>query len=121
MCLPRTKRSHKPAVLYYTLVLNLRLLKHFVYNELPLRVEEYSWEQGQIVFLFHLFVFLSFCFFCLFDTQKCFKILPYSVFQQKPVDYGANYSVLIRLKRDLVIKVLSHLPFMLETSGKPSP
>ena len=43
------------------------------------------------------------------------------VFQQKPVDYGANYSVLIRLKRDLVIKVLSHLPFMLETSGKPSP
>ena len=49
------------------------------------------------------------------------KILPYSVFQQKPVDHGANYSVLIRLKCDLVIKVLSHLPFMLETSGKPSP
>ena len=38
-----------------------------------------------------------------------------------PVDYGANYSVLIRLERDLVIKVLSHLPFMLETSGKLSP
>ena len=49
------------------------------------------------------------------------KILPYSVFQQKPVDHGANYSVLIRLKCDLVIKVLSHLPFMLETSGEPSP
>ena len=50
-------------LLQYTLVLNLRLLKHFVYNELPLRVEEYSWERGQIVFLFHLFVFLSFCLF----------------------------------------------------------
>ena len=41
----------------------------------------------------------------------------YICIQQKRINFGANYSVIIKLKRDLVIKVLSHLPFMLETSG----
>ena len=57
--------------------------------------------------------------------MPCYMILmlcmQFAFIIQKPIDFCPNYSVLIKLKRNFILKVLSYLPFTLETSINSSP